>query len=311
MSTVGELSNEQPSKALLSAKSWSDPGEISVTAAGGREWHHRHSVIWSNDLIPGKFRKQKNSICSKTPVGLRSYFDRGRSPGIHRTDAGENFRFERKQLQSDWKLEGKPEPAVITSLSRPCLTPLQDPEYALPREERWHSRHQLTYNNEDLSPLSRSYFDRPRVPEALVDMSVGHSKGSSLIPTWRLSLKDAAEPGKDVPPSQADIEQKQREESWDLRHHIVWNNDFLIRGQRHEEKKMNPNFRSYFDRFLPPRPMKGSKQRQKLREEERLRPEWSLQDPRQGPGILRRTWASDPALLHRRKNWHARHGTEF
>lgn len=309
--SADEKSSVDESQSALLPKTWSASVEISTATNGERNWNHRHQFIWSNDLVAGRWRKNKNSICSKTPVGLRSYFDRGRSPGIHRTDAGEGFRYQRKMLKPVWKLGGKPEPPVITSLSRPCLSPVRDPAFALPREEGWLTRHQLSFENEGLSPLSRSYFDRPREPEALLEVTEETVKASPLVPTWRLG-PEPNEPSKDSLQSTVSLAQEHREGSWDPRHHIVWCNDFLLRAHKREEKKLNPNYRSYFDRHLQPKPDKGSKKREKLKESERLRPDtWSLQDPRQGPGTLSRASVSNPELLRRQEKWHGRHGTEF
>eukprot|EP00747_Dinoflagellata_sp_TGD_P111530 gnl/TRDRNA2_/TRDRNA2_171244_c1_seq3.p1 gnl/TRDRNA2_/TRDRNA2_171244_c1~~gnl/TRDRNA2_/TRDRNA2_171244_c1_seq3.p1 ORF type:complete len:1342 (+),score=317.67 gnl/TRDRNA2_/TRDRNA2_171244_c1_seq3:391-4026(+) len=140
-----------------------------------------------------------------------------------------------------------------------------------PRSRRsrpmWNTRHELTFKNQEVSKLDRSYFDRFREPQCVVGYHKDDVK-QRLSPTWSLEKDTSPEEIAAKVVSSGNYRHKPYGK-WNEKHHILFPND-----------EAPANFRSYFDRWREPQTMKGSRRRAKLKDDERVKVTWTLQEPR-------------------------------
>lgn len=288
---------------------------VSEAATSHRtHWDDRHHVVWCNERY--------TTGPKLNPPLLRSYFDRVRHPGNARGEA--MWRCEREEvldkldrLRPLWRLPVDPLEDAPNKRSTTEVTPggggavyrnpekdsfttaatdadLRDPAFgtisSAARRRKWNQRHQLTFQNEEVSRLDRSYFDRWREPscdspmhKAAPKAHASSRRGSAttaheqeegeiqrpvvqgLKPTWSLE--------RDGSPDRAATELKNQTEyrhtnygTWDPRHQRIFVNE------------IHTNLKNYFDRPRVPAEMAGSRQRKKVTEEEKLKVDnWSMQ----------------------------------
>lgn len=224
------------------------------------------------------------------------------------------------------------------SLERSASTPSRLPSSpaGMKRERRWNHRHDIIFKNEEVSRLDRSYFDRFREAECMIklgDENAKQARGSVRV--WSLEATEG--PSATATKVTAQSEKRFTDDGhWNARHHLMFYN------------RIHPNARSYFERwreppseaapqhllkmadpsdseepaYMDPTAAKERRQREKLSDEDKLRVQWSLQDPA-GPGDRDRLERSlrqpdserDPKVARHKKRqreaWFSSHGMAF
>lgn len=251
-------------------------------------WHSRHQLGFVNEEVN---------------VMTRSYFDRWREPEVLEDKA------KGQRLLPTWRLHIDVD-AFDAHEGKDCF-PGQDAAI-MPADDLFVCRSKCLTDGFSAFVVQdgKAYFKTRSRSDCLDSLQ----DASGAITYVRSRDNDVAAAGDSMSSKpETSTEMQLRESHWDARHQLTWCNDFLRGPQIREEQKLQTNTRSYFDRILQPKVEKGSKIREKLREEEKLPPTWSLQDygTAQGPMTLSRSFRSAPELKRKRQGWHARHGNIF
>lgn len=311
-----ELHDEHSVKAPLTFER--SVSEAAITSQRAH-WDDRHNVVWCNERY--------TTGPKLNPPLLRSYFDRVRHPGNARGEA--MWRCEREEvldkldrLRPLWRLPVDPLEDAPTKRSTTEATPggggavyrnpekdsaafaaaitaatdtdTRDPAFgtisSAARRRTWNQRHQLTFQNEEVSRLDRSYFDRWREPacdspihKAAPKAHASSRRGSAttadeqqegeiqrpvvqgLKPTWSLE--------RDGSPDRVAAELVKQTGyrhtsygKWDPRHQRIFVNE------------VHTNLKNYFDRSRVLEEMAGSRQREKITDQDKLKVDnWSMQ----------------------------------
>jgi len=285
----------QPRGDLIpSAEALADQESVAKTGCTSH-WNARHHVVWCND----RFVTPTVEHTPKTPVAVRSYFDRRREP---RHDGSVTSCFPK------WKLniseddgtnleaidQGSGSTGVIGDLNElggslrrskssiilgkiigndsrglehtnsvgGCST-RPELEATIQFEGTWERRHHLTFQNEEVNPIWRSYFDRHRGP---VDPTQPNKRWKA---TWVLDEREASSlEDTETPPSALPNATASRDlliGTWNQRHSHTYPNEAVSAG-----------LRSYFDRARDAPQEAGSKLREKLRDDQKLEVTWKL-----------------------------------
>eukprot|EP00401_Gymnodinium_catenatum_P053603 CAMPEP_0117615578 /NCGR_PEP_ID=MMETSP0784-20121206/84611_1 /TAXON_ID=39447 /ORGANISM="" /LENGTH=403 /DNA_ID=CAMNT_0005419317 /DNA_START=30 /DNA_END=1241 /DNA_ORIENTATION=+ len=118
------------------------------------------------------------------------------------------------------------------------------------RQGQWLDRHSLTFKNEEVSRLDRSYFDRWREPEALLAARKSHSGSRESTLVWSLERSGSVHSDASTVIAHSDARNKGYG-TWYPNHHKFFANES-------KSCRLNPNLRSYFDRFREPADAVGS-----------------------------------------------------
>mmetsp|Transcript_65240 Transcript_65240/g.144158 ORF Transcript_65240/g.144158 Transcript_65240/m.144158 type:complete len:601 (+) Transcript_65240:86-1888(+) len=245
-------------KALAAAAEAAELARAAETARGA--WNGNHHITWCNERNCG------GSLLNPAP--LRCYFGRWRNPSLAARSAqlkspqGEGGVATINRVLPTWRLEpvpgGGPVPDPETPLPRPPALAAKSgtggsntntrgggsggsPSGSLlesrmssrqrRKEQVWNTRHALTFKNEEVSKLDRSYFDRWREPE----MATGKKQSRGSVQVW--SLERSGSPEEEAKRVWVDSERRcGKDGRWDLQHHITFDNG------------IHQNLKSYFDR---------------------------------------------------------------
>jgi len=301
------------------------------------QWNDRHHVTWCNERQTtggSALALGKDTEKALNPKNMRSYFDRVRTPHNCRaevswkaqkaegTAALENF----EHVRPHWTLDVDPHETLSVSRSSGEVTPggggtafrITQNESSVTsdrnaywtleghaRRRKWNDRHQLMFQNDEVSRLDRSYFDRWREPLAVTSMQA-EPKGEEsnrradvkpLKPTWALD-KDGSP---DRTAAELIKQSAERHANGVGRHAVKWNH----RHQRIFVNEIHTNLKNYFDRHRAPEEFSGSRRRQKVQDHQKLKvANWSLQNYGAALelGSTLRESESAPALLDSRKS---------
>lgn len=106
-------------------------------------------------------------------------------------------------------------------------------------EGKWNPRHDLTFRNEEVSRLDRSYFDRFREPDCVLDPDQAKREARGSVRLWSLEHEGSPEEVAEAVCKGSD-ERCSPDGRWNNRHHLMFCNN------------THPNDRSYFERWREP-----------------------------------------------------------
>lgn len=266
---------QSTSEVKEEAESWQKSPTSSPNQSQS-EWSQRHHITWCNE---------RNTQGPKlNPVQTRCYFDRHRNPHNSRCEHRSYARGEDvkpMRVLPHWRLRTDPltgtdmretQMSAGSDTSNHALEALKAPtrshssKHNDAREQRWDSRHEIVFKNEEVSRLDRCYFDRWKEPEATLQ---NERTVRSLKPTWSLARDGSPEKTAEKLLSKSAVRNSNWGQ-WDYRHQRLFPND------------IHSNLKSYFDRPRKPEDMTASRQRKKVTDKDKLKVEsWSLQVSRE------------------------------